>query len=93
MTLPSHEIPVSSSCEIVVCQIGQSHEPIIICAVYRPPASNLDYLDEMCLILENINHSYPTATIWIGGDLNLPDVDWSLNYPSYIIERFLDFHL
>jgi len=70
---------VSSSCEIVVCQIGQPHTPIIICAVYRPPTSDLEYLDEMCLILENISHSSPTATIWIGRDLNLPDIDWSLN--------------
>jgi len=75
MTLPYHEISVSSSCEIVVCQIGQPHKPIIICAVYRPPTSDLDYPDEMCLILENISHSYLTATIWIGGDLNLPDID------------------
>jgi len=36
-------------------------------------------------------------TIWIGRDLNLPDIDWSLNtikghqYPTYINERFLDF--
>ena len=53
MTLPFHEIHVSSSCGIVVCQSGESHEAIIICAVYRPPANDLDYLDEVCLILEN----------------------------------------
>ena len=50
----------------------------------------------MCLILENIIHSYPTETTWIGRDLNLPDIDWSSytikgrQYPTYINERFLD---
>ena len=27
-------------------------------------------------------HNNPNATIWVGGDLNLPNIDWTTNSPS-----------
>ena len=51
----------------------------------------------MCNDLQSIILTNPSSTMWIGGDLNLPDINWSLNtitghqYPLSLNERFLDF--
>lgn len=51
----------------------------------------------MCKELQNITFPNPFATIWIGGDLNLPDINWTDNtitghhYPLSLNERFLTF--
>lgn len=50
---------------------------LIIGSLYRPPSSSLDYLVNMCETLEAISVKYRKAVLWIGGDLNLPDIDWS----------------
>ena len=40
----------------------------------------------------------PSSTLWIGGDLNLPDINWSLNaitghqYPLSFNDHFLAFY-
>ena len=51
----------------------------------------------MCNDLQSIILTNPSSTMWIGGDLNLPDINWSLNtimghqYPLSLNECFLDF--
>jgi len=86
-------------CEFVSCKIYQGDNSIIVCALYRPPNSDLEYIQELCCTMENVCHSYPSATIWLGGDLNLPDIDWNLNsikghqYPHPINECYLDFQV
>ena len=32
-----------------------------------------------CNELENIKNRYKNAVLWIGGDLNLPDIKWATN--------------
>ena len=79
---------LDTNCEVVACQIDVPNNPLIIFAAYRPPETDFDYLNELCSLLENVCYSHPTATIWFGGDMNLPDIDWDLNttvhyqYPS-----------
>ena len=34
-------------------------------------------------ILEKIAITNPTTPIWIGGDLNLPNIDWSMHGYSF----------
>ena len=93
----SHQLALNTNCEIIACQLEVPNNPLIIFAAYRPPKTDFDYLNELCLLLENIYYSHPNATIWFGGDMNLPDIDWDLNtvvhhqYPSCINERFIDF--
>ena len=73
---------------------------IILCSYLLP----IDHQKRILIILmsyahffENIYYSHPNATIWFGGDMNLPDIDWNLNtfilhqYRSCINERFIDF--
>ncbi|XP_071502572.1 uncharacterized protein, partial [Diadema antillarum] len=42
-------------------------------AFYRPPSSNLEYLEELELSLSRVPKN---ASVWILGDFNLPHVDW-----------------
>ena len=35
------------------------------------------YTQNLCNILEQMVVSNPNIPIWIGGDLNLPNIDWS----------------
>ena len=50
---------------------------LIICALYRSPDNN-GKASCMCYEINNVTlvlcHSNPSATIWFGGDLNLPDI-------------------
>ena len=51
----------------------------------------------MCKDLQSITLTNSSSTIWIGGDLNLPDINWTVNtitghqYPLSLSERFLAF--
>ena len=68
-----------------------------MCAVYRPPNSNLVYLENMITTLTNIVRNNPQSPIWIAGDFNLPIINWSdgsisgNNYPHTVAELLLDF--
>ena len=64
------------STESVFAKIHTSKQnKIIIGTLYRPPKSDIDYMNRMCTeIMVSQNKSTP---IWIGGDLNLPDINWS----------------
>ena len=75
-SLNSHQIIVDSSCEIIACQIELC---TFICAIYRQPNSDSDYLNNLCVTLEQIYLSNTSATIWITRDINLPDIDRELN--------------
>ena len=80
----------------IACKIDCPGSPLIIFGAYRPPRTDLSYIDELCSLLEEISHSNPLATLWLGGDLNLPDINWDHNtiarnqYPLCINERFIE---
>ena len=77
--LISHEIPHMTNAEAVYVNIKTEgrEKPLIIGAVYRTPS--VPYKDTPAQVVE-ISKSMEvldkSATIWIGGDLNLPDIDW-----------------
>ena len=54
------------------------------------------YLRSLCQIIEDIIKENPAATIWLGGDINLPNIDWSTNsisgnnYPISFCNLVLD---
>ena len=92
----SHQLSLDSDCEIITCQIDLSDNPLIVLAVYRPPKSDFGYLKKLCLVLENICHVNPSAVVWLGGDLILPDINWRTNsvvhhqYPLCMNELFMN---
>ena len=40
------------------------------------------YFQSLRQIIEDIIKEKPAATIWFGGGINLPKIDWSTNLPS-----------
>jgi len=68
--------------EAVACKLQLKNNMLIIMAIYRPPNSDFTYLQSMCQLIQGVVFNYPNATIWVGGDLNLPNIDWSTNSPS-----------
>ena len=84
-------------CESVFIKLPlQRRKALIIGAVYRPPSSSQQYLDSLCSEVEDIHRKHRNAIFWIGGDLNLPDIDWSTmstqgyRQPQAFNNRFLE---
>ena len=77
-------IPIKSSCdaEVVAFKLELKNSLLIVIGVYRPPNSDLIYLQSLCQTIEDIIKENPVTTIWLGGDINLPNIDWSTNSPS-----------
>jgi hypothetical protein len=50
----------------------------VIAAYYRPPTSiQTSYLDKVKEEIASLRNDYKKAVIIVGGDFNLPDIDWS----------------
>jgi len=83
-------------CELVAIKIATYEKPIVICACYRPPKCQESVNTELIRNLSKLCKKYKQNPIWLAGDFNLPDIDWSNNtvagtqYSKDINERFLD---
>ena len=47
---------------------------LYLCSFYRPPSSDIEYLEKLNTSLNRIDSSNPI--IWLAGDFNLPHIDW-----------------
>ena len=47
----------------------------MLISAYRPPNNNYEYLDNLCSTLSSIILSNPDDVIWLGGDLNLSNIE------------------
>ncbi|MCG8044799.1 MAG: hypothetical protein N0E48_03805, partial [Candidatus Thiodiazotropha endolucinida] len=74
----------------------QGHTSLVIGAIYRPPNCDQNYMEELCNKLRELQTKHPKAITWIGGDVNLPDIDWENhtikghNYPISMSQYFLN---
>ena len=55
---------------------SETSEPLIIGAAYRPPSSGEEYMDRLCCSIRDVSTKNKKSIMWIGGDFNLPDIDW-----------------
>ena len=68
---------------------------MIASSFYRPPASGESYLNNFCEDITTLKQQYKRAVFHIGGDFNLPDIDWTTNtvnghnYPKYISDALV----
>jgi len=92
------DIHIDSSAEIVACKITLvNRQSVIICSVYRPPNRDVAAMENLCQALESLCSRYSDLPIWIGGDINLPNIDWESltttdsTYPASLCEGFLNF--
>ena len=73
-----------------------NNKHVIIAAIYRPPNSDQQYINDMCNAIEDLSSRHRNYVLWVGGDLNLPDINWpdctiqGHSYPADINQRFLD---
>ena len=80
-TIPSlepEELSANDDCKMIWVQIqviGASH--LYVGTFYRPPdIDNPDYLSHLDASLSRIPEG---AHVWIGGDFNLADINWTVN--------------
>ena len=60
----------------VAAKVLGSKHAIIFVAAYRPPRSDQTYMDTVNQTLSTLCHKFSNMPIWIGGDMNLPDIEW-----------------
>lgn len=72
---------------------------MLLCFFYGPPDQTIvDYLDKAKEKLSYLRKRFKHAVLIIGGDFNLPDIDWSNNtvsskfYPHRVNQTFLNLH-
>ena len=60
--------------ELIAIKVQSLHKPVILMSCYRAPkrASSESLFDEIKRLLNKYKHD----PVWIGGDFNLPDIDW-----------------
>ena len=73
------EIETADTDSVFIKTKLENNNIVIIGSIYRPPSSDIKYTENMCKQIEGIVNSNKNAAILIGGDLNLPDVDWNSN--------------
>jgi len=82
-TLDSNQVDLDTEAELVAAAIvSKSGPPLIVAAAYRPPLNGTKGSDYIAQLTTSSNHlclKYPDSPTWIGGDINLPDIDWSAN--------------
>ena len=94
--LITEEVIKSNKCELIAIKVQTHKKPVIIAACYRPPKSKIDVTTNICEEIISLNSSFKNCPIWIGGDTNLPDIDWTNNaivghqYAKPINESFLE---
>ncbi|CAG2231580.1 unnamed protein product [Mytilus edulis] len=75
------EILTGSDCETAWCKINtQGRQPLYIGTFYRQPCSNIDKLEELEKSINCImNTSQNLPNVILGGDFNLPHINWQTN--------------
>ena len=97
--LVAHEIPhkatlVDAEAVYVKIQIHNSTQALVVGSIYRTNQSNTK--EQIDSITESMNILKQNDINWVGGDLNLPDIDWETQaitghqYPIHTNQTFLD---
>ena len=75
----THRPDLDAECEVVWAQLQiQGAKSIFIGSFYRPP-NGANGLDELNLSISKIFKNNVSPNIWLGGDFNLGDINWSCN--------------
>ena len=74
---PANELNVNSEIIWIKLQI-QGCRSLFVGSFYRPPNSNVEYLQTLDESLSKID---PSKNIWLAGDFNLPDINWTAQAP------------
>ena len=72
-------VPTDDTCELIAVKITCQHNSVIAASIYRPTNNDTEYAAHLATAMENLAKKHTKDVIWIGGDSNLPDIDWSTN--------------
>ena len=75
-SLISNKIEIKTEGKFVAAKVLSSKHAIIFAAAHRPPRSDQTYMDTVNQTLSTLCHKFSNMPIWIGGDMNLPDIGW-----------------
>ncbi|KAK2159518.1 hypothetical protein LSH36_151g00013 [Paralvinella palmiformis] len=69
---------VAPDTEIVFAKIKNKKKEgsILLGCCYRPPSSDLSYTNSLTNSICSLTQHSPSPTVCIGGDFNLPDIQW-----------------
>ena len=94
--LTHEQIHIATDIEIVTIRIKlQRNQFLTVVSIYRPPTSGTEYMEKVCNAIHTLQRRFKNDVIWIGGDLNLPDISWELmsitgnQYVTEISNKFL----
>ena len=82
--IDASEIEMDTSAEFVAATIPckSSKKPIVVCALYRPPDNDLETMQELYKCTSLVTNRHPNHAVYVGGDTNLPDIDWATSSVS-----------
>ena len=76
-SLNSHRIEeVDTDTDFVAAKILNGNHNMVIGALYRPTNNDQAYTDSLTQAIEDFCIANRNDALWIGGDINLPDVNW-----------------
>ena len=71
------EIQVDTNCEFQAIELQlKDQQNVKICNFYRPPWTDDSYFEDFIIAMQQVD-AKGKGNIWVGGDFNLPDIDWS----------------
>ena len=95
--LDSQKISIKTTGEDVGVKVThRKKKPVLIGSWYRPPKADLSCMQGLCQSVGSMIKKNNNTIIMIGGDPNLPDIDWNINttvgnqYPKAIGEEFIE---
>ena len=86
ITVSQISTDIESDTESIFVKISLlNNKSLIIGRIYRPPNSDNEYMEKIKCAVDDITKKHRSSVVWLGGDLNLPDISW--NSESVIIAR------
>ena len=68
---------LDANCENVWAEVIFEGESLLICSFYRPPSADVASLNELDISLKKAVHLAGNRHILVGGDFNLPSINWN----------------
>ena len=71
------EIQVDTNCGFQAIELQlKDQQNVKVCNFYRPSWTNDSYFEDFTIAMQQVD-AKGKGNIWVGGDFNLPDIDWS----------------
>ena len=95
--LIAQELDIATNSEAIFVKVRCKHSDLTLGTIYRTSSpSSTEQTNQMTDITNCLNNLNKNNVLWIGGDLNLPDIDWKTQritghqYPITMNNKFLD---